>query len=201
MKNTREQIIQQAISYFTLNDYERASLNDIAGALGITKGGIYHYFKSKDELFKEVVLYTLEVIQNQFLIISERDESMSFKETLKVWYAVDDFSELGSDFIGFDMVGNYESTIYLLFAALKKFPEIHDKMKEMYTTLLRRLKALLDTAQAKGEIRSDLDTEALAFEICSYSEGSLLLGNFVIRDSINSISLRTFENIWNRIKA
>ena len=44
VKDTRNRIIIQALSYFTQNNYEKASLNDIAGAINITKGGIYHYF-------------------------------------------------------------------------------------------------------------------------------------------------------------
>ncbi|AYO29955.1 TetR family transcriptional regulator [Biomaibacter acetigenes] len=31
------------------------SVNDIVKVVGITKGGFYHYFNSKDELFSHVV--------------------------------------------------------------------------------------------------------------------------------------------------
>ncbi len=38
MKETKEKIIRQALEYFTMNDYQGASLNSIARAIGITKG-------------------------------------------------------------------------------------------------------------------------------------------------------------------
>ncbi|MDX9802360.1 MAG: helix-turn-helix domain-containing protein, partial [Spirochaetia bacterium] len=65
MKVNKEQIMQQAVMFFCANDYDRESLNDIAKALAITKGGIYHYFESKDELFHESVLYLLERLYSQ----------------------------------------------------------------------------------------------------------------------------------------
>lgn len=36
---TKEKILLKALQYFTENDYEGASLEKIAGAIGITKGG------------------------------------------------------------------------------------------------------------------------------------------------------------------
>lgn len=200
MKDTKVQILKQAAIYFTKNDYERASLNDIAGALGITKGGIYHYFKSKDELFKEVVLYTLEEIQNQFIAMSQPQNGIPFKEMLKIWYSIDDSCFDTTEFAGFNIIDEYENTMYLVFTAMKKFPEVHAKMNEIYTKLIEQLNQLLILAQEKGEIRNDLDTEALAFEICAFGEGSLLLGNYIKPRSLSNMSLRTFENFWGRIK-
>jgi len=37
---------------FMERGYADVSLNDILKPIGITKGGFYHYFKSKDELFE-----------------------------------------------------------------------------------------------------------------------------------------------------
>ncbi|RKX87740.1 MAG: TetR/AcrR family transcriptional regulator, partial [Spirochaetes bacterium] len=57
MKETKEKIILKALQYFTEHDYEGASLDKIARAIGITKGGIYHYFKSKDELYHDCMIF------------------------------------------------------------------------------------------------------------------------------------------------
>lgn len=48
---TREKIINAAILEFGTKGYEGASLNNICNDNGISKGLIYHNFKSKDEIY------------------------------------------------------------------------------------------------------------------------------------------------------
>jgi AcrR family transcriptional regulator len=51
----REEIITMAQQMFLDLEYEKTSLNDIVKALGVAKGTVYHYFKSKEELLDAVV--------------------------------------------------------------------------------------------------------------------------------------------------
>ena len=51
----REQILQVATELFLRLGYKKTTLDDIANKLEIQKGGIYYYFKSKKELFHEVL--------------------------------------------------------------------------------------------------------------------------------------------------
>jgi AcrR family transcriptional regulator len=50
-KISREKILKAAVKEFGTKSYENASLNDICSGSGTSKGLIYHYFKSKDEIF------------------------------------------------------------------------------------------------------------------------------------------------------
>ena len=63
MKETKDKIILKALQFFAENDYQTVSLNSIAKGIGITKGGIYHYFVSKDELFLECILAMIDKIE------------------------------------------------------------------------------------------------------------------------------------------
>ncbi|NTW72109.1 MAG: TetR/AcrR family transcriptional regulator [Eubacteriaceae bacterium] len=49
-KKRREQILAVALGLFYKNGYKNTSMADIAKTAGISKGLIYHYFKSKAEL-------------------------------------------------------------------------------------------------------------------------------------------------------
>lgn len=51
----RREIVKAARLLFQASGYESGSMNDIMRELGIAKGTIYHYFKSKDELLEAVV--------------------------------------------------------------------------------------------------------------------------------------------------
>jgi AcrR family transcriptional regulator len=51
----RADIINAARTLFLTKEYERTTMQDVMGVLGIAKGTIYHYFKSKEELLEAVV--------------------------------------------------------------------------------------------------------------------------------------------------
>ena len=47
----RRRIMDSALAEFSGQSYGASSVNNICSAQGISKGIIYHYFKTKDELF------------------------------------------------------------------------------------------------------------------------------------------------------
>jgi AcrR family transcriptional regulator len=51
----KKSIRQAALSEFKKHGYLKASIRQIADAAGITPGNIYRYFKSKDDLFDELI--------------------------------------------------------------------------------------------------------------------------------------------------
>ncbi|MCD6570185.1 MAG: TetR/AcrR family transcriptional regulator [Deltaproteobacteria bacterium] len=50
-----ELIIKSAKKLFTQHGFHKTSVGDIASAINLTKASLYHYFRSKEEIFKEVV--------------------------------------------------------------------------------------------------------------------------------------------------
>lgn len=46
----RQQLLGEAEKLFCLRGYDRTSVQDILAAAGISKGGFYHHFESKDEV-------------------------------------------------------------------------------------------------------------------------------------------------------
>lgn len=63
---TRERIVQTAASLFSVKGFEHVSMNEIAGACGITGAAIYNYFPSKDLLFGDVVCTMYTEIETAF---------------------------------------------------------------------------------------------------------------------------------------
>ena len=47
----REELVAQAVKYFSDHGYAGASMRKIADHLGVSKSAIYHYFPSKADLF------------------------------------------------------------------------------------------------------------------------------------------------------
>jgi len=51
---TRHNIVKQSLQLFTLKGYFNTSISDILGATGLTKGGLYGHFSSKEDIWYAV---------------------------------------------------------------------------------------------------------------------------------------------------
>ncbi len=51
----KSEIVNAARHLFQKKNYDRTTMQDVMDALGIAKGTIYHYFKSKEELLEAVI--------------------------------------------------------------------------------------------------------------------------------------------------
>ncbi|HEX4218835.1 MAG TPA: TetR/AcrR family transcriptional regulator [Acidimicrobiales bacterium] len=68
-----EEIIEVASTTFLKNGYEGTSLQEIASEVGILKGSIYYYIKTKEDLLFEIV----NRAQNVYMATLEEDEEMA----------------------------------------------------------------------------------------------------------------------------
>ena len=59
---TKQRIIAKSAIAFNKNGYAGSSIADIVKLTGLQRGGIYHYFKSKDEIAVAAFDYTLGLI-------------------------------------------------------------------------------------------------------------------------------------------
>jgi AcrR family transcriptional regulator len=58
----RAEILIAAAACFTAKGFVATSIDDVARAMGATKGRVYHYWRSKLDLFVDVVRFSLELI-------------------------------------------------------------------------------------------------------------------------------------------
>jgi AcrR family transcriptional regulator len=50
-EQVRKRIVEEAVRQFTKNGYYNTRMDDIGEGLGVTKGAIYKYYKTKEQLF------------------------------------------------------------------------------------------------------------------------------------------------------
>jgi TetR/AcrR family transcriptional regulator, cholesterol catabolism regulator len=62
-KLRRREICRIAARVFYEKSYEGASMQDIAGAVGLTKAGLYHHIGSKDQLLYEIMNYGMDILE------------------------------------------------------------------------------------------------------------------------------------------
>jgi AcrR family transcriptional regulator len=85
-EQTLDEIITTSAKLFIEKGYEQTSIQDILDALGLSKGGLYHHFKSKEEIL-EVVLqrrskYISEMLNDILHNISAQNAKEKLEKTL-----------------------------------------------------------------------------------------------------------------------
>ncbi|MCU0328131.1 MAG: TetR/AcrR family transcriptional regulator [Chitinophagales bacterium] len=92
-KISKDIIVAQALVLFRQKTYHNTSIQDIADACGVFKGSLYHYFDSKEEIMKAVLISVLDYYRNHIaVIVHQKDLSLSnrlelyFTEVSKLFY-------------------------------------------------------------------------------------------------------------------
>lgn len=71
--DTRDEILKSAIQLFSQKNYHAVTMIEISKGAGVSKGTLYWYFDSKEELFREIALAGLEYFYNEFEKIAQKD--------------------------------------------------------------------------------------------------------------------------------
>jgi TetR/AcrR family transcriptional regulator, transcriptional repressor for nem operon len=135
MKNTRETIVNVACNLFLKKNFKEVTIKEIVDNAGVSQGAFFHYFKSKEQLF-------LEIVENAFHSAVDAHYNKLSKQTLYQfyhdylnWFINSPYVQKPSvenglgenDDHGEDLHLNYFS---LFFDALKLFPAFHEKLLE-----------------------------------------------------------------------
>jgi len=71
--NTKISLIESAIRIFQQKGFQMTRVSDIVSDAGVAQGTFYNYFKSKEEIFRDICNEFIEQIQHKFI---ERTEHM-----------------------------------------------------------------------------------------------------------------------------
>ena len=195
---TRQNIIRTALRVFLAEGYAGASLKEVAREAGVTKGAIYHYFESKEELFAEAVSFLTQGMREWS---AERFGSLgTAKEALAAILGsarpmADAFGELAGE----DRSTHAHSFVSVLLDAARGSEAVRRRMSAVYAETRGNLERLLTDAQERGEIRGDIDPAALALEINAFMEGILLLACLDESLDLDTVGERVFRNLWTMI--
>lgn len=178
MNDTREYIIDKAFDLFLAKSYEAVSISDISNSIGLTKGALYHHFTSKEELFKAVIDKHLSIVPIEFDF--ENGTLAEFnKQCIK--HAEATLRKIILDDTEFVPI-NYVSLITDSFRHYKGFAE--DKINLMNSEA-QKIKELLKKVAGRGEIRNDIDAEAISMIYTSSMVG--LAGPFIEKNPISKM--------------
>lgn len=149
----RDAIIAIAREAFAADGYAGTSMSSIAARLGGSKGTLYAYFKSKEELFVAVVQKKCEKIL-ALLNAAEIESGGDLRATL---------TNFGEHFLELILSDESVATFRLATAECGRFPEIG---RAIYNSGVqqnfRRMAEFLAHAKERGQLRNDAEVEVAA---------------------------------------
>jgi AcrR family transcriptional regulator len=141
----KQKIIQASIKVFTEKGFQGATMDEIGEEIGVSKGTVYTYFNSKEELLK-----TIWKSSNQPLIeIKPKFEGCDYHEVLEELYRM--VSESQALHLSFEI-----SALSFHNEKLKKIN------RDVYKEKLEILTAILEDQQKKLIINNNLEASVLA---------------------------------------
>lgn len=87
-KNTKEKIIDFAVNYFNQEGYGAITIQELANQLGMSRGNLTYYFKTKDALLEAIVNQMWAKLEEE---LNKRRTFPSFENlhnTAKVYYQI-----------------------------------------------------------------------------------------------------------------
>jgi len=73
----QEKIVQAAMKNFAQKGYSETSMDDIANLAEVSKGGLYHHFPSKEDLFLSVLKKYQQLLEESLAGLFEKKENLA----------------------------------------------------------------------------------------------------------------------------
>jgi hypothetical protein len=82
LEQRKNEIIESAITIFTVKDYKDVTIDDITNKLNISHGLFYHYFKSKKEVFDHMLAMRRRDAHKE--LVFEIEKAPTYRQKLRV---------------------------------------------------------------------------------------------------------------------
>ena len=189
-KERRAQIIEAALACFTRQGYVNTTIDDIAAESGLSKGAIYWYFKSKDDVFEAVFLSMFEAIGAESMAAVQACETAT--ERLRL--AARTMVGLARDIEG------YFALIVEFWAQSENRDEVMGFGAEVLTQYQQVIAAIFESGIQSGEFR-EVDADALAWMIMTAYDGLAAYDMMVPNLDMDKISETFIETLLKGLMA
>jgi AcrR family transcriptional regulator len=136
-------LLAGATKLFAMKGFDRTSVQEIVEAAGVTKGAMYHYFDSKDDLLYEIYARVL------------REQTAQLEKVAATGAPVRErLNDAASDVVVSTIASLDDSTIFM-----QSMHQLSDERRKAVRAERRkyheRFRSLIEEGQASGEFRGD----------------------------------------------
>lgn len=143
-------IMKAAIRVFSEHGFDGAKMEDIAKEAGIGKGTVYEYFTSKEQLFEEILKFSVEKF------------SLGLKESIDKGETIEK-KILNCSRFNAEFLNNHLDIVHIAMQVKMLSKEIRIHLMAVQAVILEHYKEMVKVAKVKGEVRADLDEELATY--------------------------------------
>ncbi len=162
-EQTREHIVAAASRLFVRKGFAATSIADLAKAVKLTKGALYHHFESKEAIFFAVV----ESVRTAWSHSVAREVAGSRDAQSRLETLLDSHARFLQSNESFCLVMNG-----LMMEMEGVNPRYLGALQQVYAEMARYIQQIVKKGQAAGQIRGDIDAELIALSIVGTLRGT-----------------------------
>lgn len=169
----KERIIESAVECFARTGFDRTKMDDIANVSDVSKGTLYLYFKSKEDLFYGICQSSLKKVKEQLngLLIT-KENLVSDAERFY------DFFQKG--------INPYHNMVILEMSVMAiRNPRLRRVLMQHRVNQHQVISEFIGLQIRKGFARKDIDKEAIASGLIGLYEGLIINKVMCAEDSSN----------------
>jgi len=158
-EEARRTILETAGAVFARKGYVNSTMDDVAKALGVSKGAVYQYFSSKDQLFKELCSVTANMVA----------------ERLGDAFAGPDLRKSAEGYMNMEL-DKFEKRGLVMFEAIAQAPRdkpIAEVVGNNYTVVLGVMTRFLEALKQKGNLSQHFESSRAAELLIALRHGVL----------------------------
>ncbi len=158
----RARIAEVAQRLFETNGYRRTTMDDVAEALGVSKGALYLYYPSKVHLLREIQTGNRRLARRWMdnALAEDVDPAARFADT---------FDEAFDHDFGRQQIALY----FEILGEASHDPEIRRAIRDDHQGDLRSLRRFLGELRRRGRIAPGVDLDLLVFEVVALFQGAV----------------------------
>jgi AcrR family transcriptional regulator len=193
MKDTKAFIIETASDLFLQEGFNGVSMSDLVKKSGLTKGAFYHYFESKERLFRAVV-------ENLLTLVPVKQNQDVSTMTLYQFYH-NDVDNFIKTLPHYDAGDNRRYNFFMLFFdAVKIFPDMRNMISDLLQQQKSRWLTVIKKAKKAGEIKTNMKDENIAELFMTSSDGFGMYYILLHRDGIKKALLGLWDDLYASLK-
>lgn len=150
----KNQILDAAMEVITQNGYENSRMDDVVKSSNMSKGAIYWYYKSKKDLYLDLVNYWVMRYSDMVTKIMEKDQKASLQLKQILNYFIDEYEKDPEPF----------KALTEFWSMAQKDDDFHKKVQKVYAAFLEVIESIIANGKKSGEFKN-VNTRIAALSI------------------------------------
>ena len=166
MKDTKTIILEKSLELFANRNYEAVSMSELCAATSLTKGAIYHHFKSKSDIYKGAIDFLVDRILMDLDCNCQAKSFVHFIEDGITYLSSAENADILSANISFPI-----KCVFMLYGAHRFYPNFETVGEKVYRAHIALWETVLTHTIEIGDLSPDTDVRNMARICQSISAG------------------------------